>query len=101
MKCIIVIRGLIWEDYLELRTDLRTQLLDRGVEFTDLPIFASLPQLPDERAEIEIVWLDEAMALEEYRIAIGKSHRQPVADTANDEISEAMRAFEIMRARQL
>ena len=56
MKCIIVIKGVSLQDYLNIRQDLTNQIKEREWE---VPLFCHL--YAADYADIEVVWLDEEM----------------------------------------
>lgn len=88
MKCIIVIRGVEFPEYTAIVASLKQQLNVRGVEEKDMPLFALLPNLEGERAEIEIVWLDPAMELEHLKIINSKLCVKDVTDNTNAATSD-------------
>lgn len=56
MKCIIVIKGVSLQDYLNIRQDLTNQIKEKEWE---VPLFCHL--YTADYAEIEVIWLDEEM----------------------------------------
>ena len=97
MKCIIVIRGVEQLDFLGIIESLKSQFKARLVEEKDMPLFAWLPNLEGERAEIEVVWLDPAMELEHLRMINEKISQPTPAKLNADDIrklySEAKAIF--------
>lgn len=58
MDFIIVIRGVMVNEYLAIRQDITTQIKDLGLS---IPVFA---HLPGEESGIEIIWTNPEMELE-------------------------------------
>lgn len=64
VKYILVIKGVLWIEYVSIKKDLTEQYQAKGME---VPIFAYLPQ---DYAEIELVWIDEEMEKEAFGKAL-------------------------------
>ena len=64
VKYILVIKGVDELEYQAIRDDLVRQYEAKGME---VPIFTHLPQ---DYAEIELVWIDEEMEKESTRLAL-------------------------------
>lgn len=60
MKCIIVVKGVSYEAYEEIRRDLIQQMESKGMI---IPLFTLLPA---DYTDIEVVWLDEEMEKEKF-----------------------------------
>jgi hypothetical protein len=70
MKCIIIIRGLLYPNYMEVRKDLTAQFEEKG---QPVPFFC---QLPADYTDIEVVWIDKELEAEQYTQALRSQFNQ-------------------------
>lgn len=68
VKYILVIKGVNEPEYRAIKEDLTEQYQAKGME---VPIFSYLPQ---DYAEIELVWIDEEMERDAFSIALEKTN---------------------------
>lgn len=64
MNYILIIKGVSDPEYQSIKEDLAKQYIAKGLE---VPIFTMLPQ---DYAEIEVLWIDETIEKENYKLSL-------------------------------
>ena len=67
MNYILIIKGVTQSEYQSIKEDLTSQYKAKGAE---VPIFAYLPQ---DYAEIEVLWIDREMERDNFKEALQSS----------------------------
>lgn len=78
MNYILIIKGVNDIEYRDIVSDLTNQYKAKGLE---VPIFAYLPQ---DYAEIEVLWIDREMEISNYKLALDSTFKPNVEDVVRD-----------------
>lgn len=70
MNFILVIKGVTLDEYKAIKQDLAEQFQAKGLE---VPVFAMLPQ---DYAEIEVLWIDEGMEKENFALSLAEQFKR-------------------------
>jgi len=68
MNYILIIKGVSDPEYQAIKDDLSRQYAAKGME---VPLFTFLPQ---DYAEIEVLWIDEEVEKENYKLSLDSIH---------------------------
>lgn len=72
MKYILLIKGVSFDEYQQIREDLAKQYTAKGLE---VPFFVCLPQ---DYVEIEVLWIDEEMEKERFSKSLEEIEKQAI-----------------------